>query len=131
MCAAAEDAEHEGILFSDAHWSGWSAGGVPGWVRIQTNRHGQWLWDLSTDEAATFGPTIKRVSDAIRVVCEAETVYLIGLGENSQHAHVLLVPRRSDAPPEARGLGVLGNAVDLADPKGAMLTAARIRELLS
>jgi diadenosine tetraphosphate (Ap4A) HIT family hydrolase len=78
------------------HWVAIAAGDVPGWLRLQTMRHGEWLWDMTGDEAAEFGPLAAALSAALRRVTGAARVYLIALGENSLHMHALLIPRYGD-----------------------------------
>jgi diadenosine tetraphosphate (Ap4A) HIT family hydrolase len=131
VCDSIRDADPDSVVLADKHWSGGIAGDVPGWVRVQTNRHGHWFWDLTPEEATSFGPTVQRLSDAIRAACDAETVYLIALGENTLHPHFLLMPRRADVPPEARGPAMLAKAAELADQDAARRTAAAIREQLA
>jgi len=114
------------VVFEDELWSAGVAGGIPGWIRLQTKRHGDWSWGLTSEEATSFGPVLARLSSALRDVCGAETVYTIALGDNSMHFHTLLIPRAADAPPELRGPGLLAKAPELVNHD----EAHRIADLL-
>ncbi|MGH7898165.1 MAG: hypothetical protein ACREQQ_09440 [Candidatus Binatia bacterium] len=85
----------------------------------------------SAEEAATLGPTLARLASAIRTACDGERVYVIALGENSLHCHLLLMARRADAPPAMRGAGLLDKHAELADPDEARRLADAVRRELS
>ena len=68
---------------------------LPGWFMLVSRRHLGGPADLSDAEAAAFGPTLRRVSAAIKAVTGAPKVYAIAFGEGSPHLHVHLVPRLS------------------------------------
>lgn len=74
---------------------------LPGWFMLISRRHLGGPADLSDAEAAAFGPTLRRVSQAIRTVTGAPKVYAIAFGEGSPHLHVHLVPRYADRPDTA------------------------------
>jgi diadenosine tetraphosphate (Ap4A) HIT family hydrolase len=131
VCQAAGSGDSDTTILDDGTWFAGVAGDVPGWIRLQTRRHGDWAWDLRPDEASSLGPAIEQLSAALRAVTGAETVYLIALGENSLHFHLLLMARGADVPQESRGPALLGRAPDLADPVEARRIAAEVRERLA
>jgi diadenosine tetraphosphate (Ap4A) HIT family hydrolase len=131
VCEAARHGDADTVVLDDGTWSAGIAGDVPGWLRLQTARHGEWAWDLTDLEASTLGPAVARLSAALRAATGAETVYLIALGENSRHFHMLLMARGADTPPESRGPALLGRVAELADPAEARRIAAVVREQLA
>jgi diadenosine tetraphosphate (Ap4A) HIT family hydrolase len=130
VCEGWAEAPAEAVAHRGAHWVAIAAGDVPGWLRLQTIRHGEWLWDMTGDEAAEFGPLVAALSAALRRVTGAERVYLIALGENSLHVHALLIPRYQDTPREERGPGILATAASRADREVAYRVAAAVRREL-
>ncbi|HVM39945.1 MAG TPA: HIT family protein, partial [Acidimicrobiia bacterium] len=66
---------------------------VPGWVFVELNRHAEGPWSLEPAEAATLGPLLTQVSQAVRSVTGAERVYWMAYGELMPHFHVLVAPR--------------------------------------
>jgi diadenosine tetraphosphate (Ap4A) HIT family hydrolase len=98
---------------------------------LATRRHGEWTWELSDVEADTLGPIVRRLSKAVRAVCRSERVYVIALGENSLHFHLVLLPRSADTPSELWGAALLSGAANLADLDQARRTAEAIRQHLA
>jgi len=92
ICKMASRISEQRIIERGEHWVA-HATNVPGWVMIATTRHGEWSWDLTPEETGTMGAMVAMASHAIRQVCDAERVYMIGLGENALHFHFLLIPR--------------------------------------
>jgi len=119
-------------LYADEHWRATTATDAPGWVMLLNRRHNPgWLWDLTDDEASSYGGHLRAISQAITAVCGAQRVYLIALGENTLHFHCLLIPRFADTPADLRGAGLLGHAADLADPARALEVTAALRSHLA
>jgi diadenosine tetraphosphate (Ap4A) HIT family hydrolase len=132
VCAieAADDSQRE--LYVDEHWRASSATDAPGWVMLLNRRHNPgWLWDLTDDEASSYGLHLRAIAKAITEVCGAERVYLIALGENTLHYHCLLIPRFADTPAEMRGAALLGHAASLANPTRALEVTAELRDHLA
>lgn len=71
---------------------------LAGWCMLVSRRHLGGPADLSDAEAASFGPTLRRVSRAIKAVTGAPKVYAIAFGEGAPHLHVHLIPRYADRP---------------------------------
>lgn len=69
-----------------------------GWFMLISRRHFGGPADLSESEALFLGPTLRRVSQAIKAVTGAPKVYAIAFGEGAPHLHVHLVPRYADRP---------------------------------
>lgn len=69
---------------------------LAGWFMLVSRRHLGGPADLSDAEAAAFGPTLRRVSQAIKSVTGAPKVYAIAFGEGAPHLHVHLIPRYAD-----------------------------------
>lgn len=131
VCDGIATASAETELLVDEAWSARAVTDVPGWVMLATRRHGDWTWGLSDAEAASFGPVLRRLSDAVRKAANAERVYVMALGENSLHYHLVLLPRSADLAPELRGPALLGSSEALADRAEAQRVAAEIRRELS
>jgi diadenosine tetraphosphate (Ap4A) HIT family hydrolase len=127
MAAATPEIE----LYVDDLWNARAVAQVPGWVMLATRRHGDWTWELSDAEAETLGPTLRRLSDAVRAVCGAERVYVIALGENTLHFHLVLLPRSADTPSDLRGTALLDGVAKLADPVEAQKAATALKKALS
>jgi diadenosine tetraphosphate (Ap4A) HIT family hydrolase len=92
ICKMARRIPEERVVERGEHWVA-HATNIPGWIMIATTRHGEWSWDMTPEEAETMGTIVAQASRAIRKVCDAERVYMVGLGENSSHFHFLLIPR--------------------------------------
>lgn len=101
MCARI-DASVGAELLLDDHWFAVASNEYPGWVWLSTKRHGEWSWDLTDGEAASYGDVLRRVSRAVREASSAERVYVLALGENSIHFHMLLIPRVTELGDDVR-----------------------------
>lgn len=110
-----------------------------GWLIVKPLRHVTAFADLTDDEAATFGPLVRRVMGALQRVTGAEKVYLCLFAEapGFVHLHFHLIPAMAEWTPEHRGPGVfdlIGEAMrrgDLVEPLAAAALAERVRaELL-
>jgi diadenosine tetraphosphate (Ap4A) HIT family hydrolase len=95
MCEVLAAAVPGKLVYRDAHWAAITTD-VPGWILIMTTRHGEWTWDLTADEASGFGGVVGDVSSAVKKAFGAERVYLLGLGENFLHFHVMVMPRQPE-----------------------------------
>lgn len=73
-------------------------GYTPGFGYLEPKRHVPHVTDLEGPEAETFGPTLARVTRALREAADAELVYVYVFGGGIPHLHVHLAPhRRGDA----------------------------------
>ena len=130
ICEMGRSTAPETTIYADGLWTAGTVADVPGWVMLWTNRHTDGPWELSADEASSFGPLYVGLARAVREACKGERVYLLYLGENALHFHAMLVPRRADAPPDLRGPGIVAKAGELADRESALRVAASIRQRL-
>ena len=69
-------------------------GYTTGFAYLEPKRHVAYVTDLDGDEAATFGPTIARVSAALKEATAADLVYVYIFGGGIPHLHVHLGPHR-------------------------------------
>lgn len=122
-----------GPVYRDELWSVYLAPefAVPGCLVIQLRRHAEGAMGMSDGEAASFGPLLVRVTAAVKEAAHAEKVYVAAFGDLYAHWHVLIAARGPDAAPEHRGPSLLSRVRELADPEGARLVAARVREILA
>ena len=98
---------------------------LPGWVVVVPARHVLSLADLSREEAASLGPLLTGVSQALVEVTGCAKVYLslFAEAEGFQHLHVHVVPRHADLARELRGPAVFGY---LSRPESEWVTDAEM-----
>ncbi|MCB1246303.1 MAG: hypothetical protein KDB69_03450 [Acidimicrobiia bacterium] len=72
---------------------------VAGFSYLESRRHISDLTALDGDEAASFGPTLARLSSAIKQVTGADLVYVYVFGDDIPHFHVHLAPHRYKGSP--------------------------------
>src|SRR5439155_6102072 len=110
-----------------------------GWLILKPLRHVEAFADLTPDEAASFGPLLRRATQAMTEVLAPAKVYVCLYAEqkDAQHVHVHLIPRYHDTPRERRGPHVFDYLRDaavqgrnLADVEAARRAALSIRERL-
>lgn len=90
VCALVEG---DDALYRGETFSAFTLAGRPGWVMFATNRHGEWAWGFTDQEAQQFGPVLAMLSDVVRTAAETSHVYYVGLGENTLHFHGILMPQ--------------------------------------
>jgi diadenosine tetraphosphate (Ap4A) HIT family hydrolase len=131
-----------GVVYQDALWRAEHAiEPIPmvGWLVLKPLRHVESFADLTTEEAASFGPIAHRLSRAITAELGATKVYLslYAEAEHFPHVHVHLIPRFADTPPDRRGPRVFeylreaaahGNQADVVE---AVRVAGAIRDRLA
>jgi len=101
-CALCLRLAAEPPLWRDAQWDVRpieAPTGVAGWLLLTTRRHVATLAELDDAEAASLGPTVRRVHAALTAATAAARVYVACLAEAVPHVHVHLVPRADGAPP--------------------------------
>ena len=54
--------------------------------------------NFTDEEAAAYGPMLKRCSAVVKQVTGCDRVYMIGFGEGARHMHVHLAPRVGGDP---------------------------------
>jgi len=69
-------------------------GYTTGFGYLEPKRHVPHVTDLDGEEAATFGPTLARVTSALQEAAGAEIVYVYIFGGGIPHLHVHLGPHR-------------------------------------
>jgi diadenosine tetraphosphate (Ap4A) HIT family hydrolase len=105
-------------------------GPVTGFAHLEPRRHIPYVTDLDGREAATFGPVLARVTQALRDASGAQLTYAYVFGDRVAHLHVNLAPHHPGGP-LVGGRGLLApDAVDAA-PEAHAATADAVRELLS
>jgi len=69
-------------------------GYTTGFGYLEPKQHVPHVTDLDGEEAATFGPTIAKVTSALKEAAGAELVYVYIFGGGIPHLHVHLGPHR-------------------------------------
>jgi diadenosine tetraphosphate (Ap4A) HIT family hydrolase len=67
---------------------------IVGFSYLEPRRHIPFIADLDGPEAASFGPTLARVTNRLRTLTGAEFVYALMFGDHVPHLHVNIVPHR-------------------------------------
>ncbi len=131
-----------GVIHEDALWRVEHAIEpipIAGWLIAKPLRHVEAFADLTPEEAAAFGPLVRRVMRAMSEVLAPAKIYLCLFAEleNFAHIHFHLIPRWPNDPPAQRGPGVFDllrragtEGRSLADVDEAARRAARIREAM-
>ena len=132
-CAICEWLEGEppgGWVVETEHWRAGVFPGfdVPGWLFLGMRRHAEGPMAMDGDEAATYGPTVARLTGAVQEATGAPRVYVIAYGELYPHWHCLVSPRGEDVPPDQRGPALFTARGALADAEGSASMAAEIAE---
>jgi diadenosine tetraphosphate (Ap4A) HIT family hydrolase len=127
MCDRANGSD--GIILRDDHFTAFGLADRPGWVLYATNRHSDWIWGLTDDEAAAYGPFLKRLSGALKEASGTSHIYYVGLGENSLHFHGILAARYEPFAKDIQSaLAVRGG--EIADAAAAGTIADKLQDLL-
>lgn len=69
-----------------------------GWMTMHSRRHVPAFTELTDQELADFGRTVKRVQDALVKATGALRVYFVSMTEATPHVHAHFVPRYADGP---------------------------------
>lgn len=69
-----------------------------GWMTLHSRRHTPGVTHFTDAELADFGPTLKKVSQALIDATGALRVYVGSLSEATPHFHAHLVPRYEGGP---------------------------------
>jgi diadenosine tetraphosphate (Ap4A) HIT family hydrolase len=118
-------------IYQDDYWSLGTVLHVPGWLQLQLRRHAESVPDLTVDELDSIGPTLARVSTALRLAAQAERVYFYSLGENQRHFHIMLIARTAAIPPDQRGAPLMANMTKYdGDPAETQRIAQEVRQQL-
>src|SRR5579859_6853251 len=65
---------------------------TPGFSYLEPKRHIPDITQLDGIEAETFGPTLARITSALRAETGAERVYIYVFGDSVPHLHLHLAP---------------------------------------
>lgn len=127
-----EDEPPGGWVYEDAHWVAGHAPhayGPPGLVIVESRRHFLDAAEMTTEEAATFGPVLGKVTGAIHRVVGADRVYTWASMKAHPHLHVWLVPWRTG---ETAGIDRVAELESSpCTPDEADRTAKELREALA
>ena len=88
-----------GYLHEDEHWYAYHAPAersVPGQIFVVSQRHFLDFAEMTTEEAASYGLILRRLTTAIKRAVQAERVYALVTLEGIPHFHVWLIPRGPD-----------------------------------
>lgn len=69
-----------------------------GWMTLHSRRHVPAFTMLTEEELTDFGPTAKKISEAIIAATGALRVYIATLTESTPHVHAHFAPRYEDGP---------------------------------
>jgi diadenosine tetraphosphate (Ap4A) HIT family hydrolase len=127
LCA--QVASGERLIYSDANFSAFALADRPGWVLYATNRHGDWIWGLSDEEANDLGPFLRTVSAALKEAADTTHIYYVGLGENSLHFHGILAARHQAFAKDIQS-ALAHRGKEVSDEAGAAHIASGMEERL-
>lgn len=112
-------------VWQDALWrlSMATSSETPGFSYLEPKRHITDITRLDGPEAAAFGPTLARVTAALRDVTGVERVYIYVFGDGVAHLHLHLAPHR---PGDALNDQMIrGELVTRALPSGVTLIESK------
>lgn len=123
-----------GVIYEDAHWMldhSVSPVLLNGFLILKPKRHVEHIGELTSEEAAAFGPLLRAACAALQAVTGAEKVYATSFGEAVRHIHFYLLPRLAGMPASATDvLQRLFRGDWACDDAAAITTAERVREVL-
>lgn len=100
-----------------------TASETPGFSYLEPKRHITDITRLDGAEAATLGPTLARVTAALREVTQVERVYIYVFGDGVAHLHLHLAPHH---PGDALNDQMIrGELTTETLPSGATLIASK------
>jgi hypothetical protein len=112
---------------------------VPGWMILTLRRHVEGIWNLTAEEAASFGTTLRDLAGAIHRTTGVEKVYVSTFGERYPHFHALVSAKPleiegnvgADAYSGRNGPHLLTDYADFADAERAAQVGQEIGRILS
>jgi diadenosine tetraphosphate (Ap4A) HIT family hydrolase len=129
MCAHLHGDE---VIWSDRHWAVLRVGESAGCFHVVCRRHVEGLWNLSEEEAQSYGALLRRLTGEIARACNPERVFVISMGEKSHHMHAAVMPRLEGMSPDPRFLdAILAHYGSLKDSRRADAVAAAVSKGLS
>jgi diadenosine tetraphosphate (Ap4A) HIT family hydrolase len=90
-----------GYIYEDTHWMVCHAPvnkGPLGTLLIESRRHFLDFSEASPDEAASYGPLLKKLYTELKSITGAERIYQVIMLEGVPHFHAWLVPRAKEIP---------------------------------
>jgi len=109
VCARLHGPDPATALFENELWHVRHIEGphaVPGWMLLVAKRHVAGPAHFDDREARSFGPTLRRLQQALLDVSGALRIYTAALGESSPHFHCHMVPRYAAMPKDAKAWAV-------------------------
>jgi diadenosine tetraphosphate (Ap4A) HIT family hydrolase len=101
-----------------------------GAIVVKVRAHRENLWDLTAEEAASLGPFLQRITQALQSVTGAERIYISSwVDQPPHHVHFVLQPRY----PGKEELGLRGLELQIyraLQPKPPAAAIAAISEKL-
>jgi diadenosine tetraphosphate (Ap4A) HIT family hydrolase len=79
---------------------------VAGWMMLISKRHVAGPAHFVDREAASFGPTLRKLERVLEQVTGALRIYTAALGESNPHFHCHMVPRYAEMPFGVKAWGV-------------------------
>jgi len=74
---------------------------------LESRRHILDLSQATSEEIASYGPTLAMATRAINKVVAPEKVYTFTLAESCPHLHLHMIPRQKDMPRAWIGRGIM------------------------
>jgi diadenosine tetraphosphate (Ap4A) HIT family hydrolase len=121
-----------GYIYEDQYWKVCHApadSGPPGTLLVEARRHYLDYAEMTPDEAASYGPLLHRLYEALKGTVNAERVYHIVLLEGQPHFHAWLVPRSEGQ--SKRGIAFLADEGQSCDESEAQQLVRTLRQTLS
>jgi diadenosine tetraphosphate (Ap4A) HIT family hydrolase len=117
-----------GYIYQDRHWMICHAPptkGPLGTLFIESRRHILDFTEFDDEEAASFGPLLRRVYAGLRSITHAKRIYQVSMMEGTAHFHAWIIPRTEDIP--ERGMAFLAKDLTCSDEDAARL-ATEVRQ---
>lgn len=90
-----------GTIYENIYWvvdHSVSPALLPGYLIIKPKRHCEQLADLTLEETATLGPTLRNTCQAILQALQPAKVYVWSFGDHVKHVNIHVVPRYPEMP---------------------------------
>jgi diadenosine tetraphosphate (Ap4A) HIT family hydrolase len=97
------------VLWQDDNWlvrHSRAPYGVAGWMMLYARQHVAGPAHFDDALAASFGPTLRLLENALEQVTGALRIYTAAMSESAPHFHAHMVPRYASMPGDAAVWGV-------------------------
>jgi diadenosine tetraphosphate (Ap4A) HIT family hydrolase len=131
VCEALGSLPPEAIVYDQGPWTAYKMADAPGWISLGTKRHGEGIWTLTDEEAASLGPAARSVAAALMEVTGAELVHNVYLGTGAKHYHMGFFPRMPGEAALFSNDHLLQGIKELGDPDAALATCAAVRDAIA